>query len=246
MLELHLTDIHFPYHEPKAWEIVLRVAKAESPDIVWLGGDIVDFYQVSSFSKDPQRRLELQQDLDVAIHELGRLRKVCPRARIYYHEGNHEWRLQKFLWDKASELSGLRGLKLSQLLDFRQLDIIHVSRGESRKIGELTHQHGDEQIKGGKDVARRVVEKTPANYIFGHHHKLGMGYFRLRSGKVYGAWSNGCLCTLTPEYLDFPQWQQSFALIDYTNEGTFHVDLIPFFLFHKHLSCYIHRRLYSL
>jgi UDP-2,3-diacylglucosamine pyrophosphatase LpxH len=245
MLELHLTDIHFPYHEPDAWEIVLDVAKTLSPDIVFLGGDVVDFYQVSDFHKDPARRLMLQDDLDVAATELSRLRETCSKAKFYYQEGNHEWRLNRYLWTKAPELSGLRKMKVPELLDFKHLAIDWVPRGTLKKIGELWHGHGDELVTGGQHPAYASLLKGSGNVIFGHYHKLQIAYHRMLDGKVHGAWANGCLCTLTPEYLVLPQWTQSFALVDYTKSGTFHVDLVPFFRHAGKLQCVVAGETYS-
>src|SRR5271165_7217151 len=89
-------DIHFPYHDPTAIELAIEFAVWFKPHIIWLNGDIIDFYAISRFDKDPNRQLAMQDDIDMTIAFLGRLRGLFPDAEIIYREGNHEARLQKF------------------------------------------------------------------------------------------------------------------------------------------------------
>src|SRR5215211_9185434 len=100
MIELYVSDVQFPYQEQEALNIVTQVAKDIRPDILFLGGDIVDFYQLSKFSNDPKRKLELQQDIDIANLYLGLLIDAAKAKRNIWQEGNHENRLERYLWGK--------------------------------------------------------------------------------------------------------------------------------------------------
>ena len=42
-----VSDIHFPYHDPKAINAVKRFIKATPIDVVVFNGDILDMYDVS-------------------------------------------------------------------------------------------------------------------------------------------------------------------------------------------------------
>lgn len=73
---LIVPDTHRPYHNVKAWGLMLKAAKAFKPHTVVCIGDLADFYSVSSHSKDPQRISALEDevaDVNVALDELDAL-----------------------------------------------------------------------------------------------------------------------------------------------------------------------------
>src|SRR2546425_4815917 len=146
--ELYFSDIHFPYEDKIAWALAKQVLTALKPDVLFLGGDIVDFYPVSSFDKDPARKQDLQKELDQTSAELTELHTAAPNAEVFYQEGNHENRLQRYLWKRAEELAPLRSLALPELLSFKKLDITWIPQGQVKRIGHLNHIHGTE-IAGG-------------------------------------------------------------------------------------------------
>ena len=55
-----ISDIHFPYQDDKAIKAALDFIKTNPVDTIILNGDILDFYDVSSFDKDPDRINSLQ------------------------------------------------------------------------------------------------------------------------------------------------------------------------------------------
>lgn len=245
---LYLSDIHIPYEDPKALNLAIDAIRLLKPEMVFLGGDIMDSYAISSFSKDPARKQSLQKELDLTHSFLSlRIRKNSPNARIFYKGGNHEApRLTRYLWNQAEALNSLRGLTIPELLRLRSLDIQWLSQEEATYIGELGYFHGDEfSGSGGVFPARNVFMKAPGNIIMGHFHRVTAHYYRMLNGKTYGAWSNGCLCTLTPEYLHFPQWQQSFTIVRYNKSGLFHVIQVPIFQRHGEYYCMVEGTLLS-
>jgi len=228
---IYLSDIHIPYHDPKAVSLAVEVIRLLSPNIIFLGGDIIDFYPLSHFSKDPVRKQSLQYELDLTHQFLAnKIRKHAPNARIFFQNGNHCARLTKYLWNHAEGLNSLRGLTVPELLQLSSLDIKWLSQEDKTYIGELGYFHGDEFASGGGVYpARNIFMKAPGNIIMGHWHRITAHYYRMLNGKTYGAWSNGCLCTLQPEYLHFPQWQQGITIVRYNKSGLFHVSQIVIF-----------------
>jgi predicted phosphodiesterase len=229
MLECFLSDIHFPFHDPAAWGLALKVVKKLRPELIWLGGDIVDFYAVSRYDKSPERKLRLQEELDVAHRELRRLRKSAPQARIVYQIGNHEERLTKYLWGKAPELASLRALSLPALLGFERLNIELITDHRPQPIGQLYHLHGHLGPGGSVNAARGKANKFKDNVIFGHHHRHQVEYQRAYSGRTIGAWANGCLCGMEPEFDPCPQWTHGITVVRHARDGAFHVDQLVFF-----------------
>lgn len=226
----YLSDIHYPYHAPEAVGLTIDLLGELAPQVVFFGGDIVDFYGVSSFLRDPQRRFSLQDELDLAKRELMRFRKACPKARFYFKEGNHERRLQRYLYSTAPELARLRCLKLPELLSFDRLGVErHIAEGERFKIGRLYYLHGHEFRLGSVHPARTMLLRTHVNSIFGHVHKFDHFALRDFAGNSHASWSNGCLCDLLPDYDVMPNWTNGFTYIDYVDDGLFQVEPVRFF-----------------
>lgn len=244
---IYLSDIHIPYHDPRALSLALKGIVLLSPDIIFLGGDIIDFYPLSRFSKDPARKQTLQYELDQTKIFLSKyLRQCAPNARIFYQPGNHSARLSKYLWNQAEALSGLRGLTVPELLGLKSLEIEWVPQEKLTSIGELFFIHGDEFAAGGGVYpSRNIFLKAPGNMIMGHFHRVTAYYYRMLNGKTYGAWSNGCLCSLEPEYIMFPQWQQSFSVVRYNKSGLFHVTQVPIFQRSNEYYCMVDGKILS-
>jgi UDP-2,3-diacylglucosamine pyrophosphatase LpxH len=224
-----MSDLHHPYIDAQAWNFTLRIVRKLQPEIIWIGGDGVDFYNVSQYSRDPARKETLQDELDIAYQELVRLRKAAPNAQITYQEGNHEFRLQRYLWTRARELASLRSLELPALLRFEDLGIKHVGYNDMRKIGHLYHIHGSEVGGGSANVARGKLLKMYNNVIFGHHHRHEVSTIRNANGTVYAAYANGMLGRFDAEYCMNPQWTQGITQVRYTKSGAFHASPLIYF-----------------
>ena len=118
-----LGDIHLPHADPVAVNMAVAFIKTQRPGTIHLLGDVGDYFSISRYDKDPMRRLNLQEELDAIRDWLAELRDAAPKAKIIYSEGNHEFRLRRYLRSEAKALAGLRALSLEKLLDFDKLHI---------------------------------------------------------------------------------------------------------------------------
>lgn len=84
-----ISDIHFPYQDDKALKAVYKFLEQHPVDTIILNGDILDFYDVSSFDKDPDRINSLQKEIDLAQKFFKKLRDLSPNSRIVFVKGNH-------------------------------------------------------------------------------------------------------------------------------------------------------------
>lgn len=232
--EIFISDSHIPDHDPAAWSLGLKISKSINPDIIYFGGDIIDCKSVTHWLKNPATKFNFQNEVDETVEMLKEYRDNFSKATFYYRKGNHELWLQKFLWEKASELSVLRCLELSELLKFKELKIESWDGGKARlphRIGKLNHYHGDELQLGANVVNQAITayRKTGVNLIFGHHHRFQTYFNRDLNGNDRGVWLNGCLCNMNVDYMPVANWQQGISLITYTPSGYFNVQQIPFF-----------------
>ncbi len=53
---LLLSDIHVPYHNIQALTLALKYGLENDVNTILLNGDVIDFYAISRFEKDPRKR----------------------------------------------------------------------------------------------------------------------------------------------------------------------------------------------
>jgi predicted phosphodiesterase len=223
---LVLSDIHFPYHDKAALMLALRVGKEKQVDSILLNGDILDFYQLSKFSKD-FRKPSIKAELDVFRFFIDQLKQRFPEATIYYKFGNHEQRFERWIQNNAQMFDGI--LDIENLVDFEGHGVVFLKDNIGVKFGKLNIIHGHE-IRAGMgvvNIARTYYMKAQSNLLFGHWHQNQEYITRTMDGAVHGAWAQGCLCKLDAEYTyGINQWVHGFSIVDRTSdEGDFRVKL---------------------
>lgn len=223
------SDLHVPYHDEECLSAFLSFCKFFKPHKVFINGDLIDFYAISRFTKDPKRELELQEEIDESVSVLKQIRKVNPNADIHFIKGNHCARLQKYLWSEAKALSGLRSLTVPGLLQLGTLKIKYYENGRMDYHGLLI-KHGSVIRKFSGYTAKAEVEKNGKSGISGHTHRLGL-YFQNNAGQEIVWAEGGCMCKLDAEYLEgeVPNWQQGWLVGHFKNNSPrYNLTLIPF------------------
>lgn len=223
---LLLSDIHFPYQDNKALTLALRYGMEKEVDTIYLNGDTIDFFQISRFIGDP-RKPSIAHELDIVRNFLDTLRENFPNAKIYYKIGNHDVRLETYLFNKAPELLECTEFKLENLLQFGSRGITPISSKKIAKCGRLFILHGHEFVTSSfspVNPARGFYMKAKANMIGGHHHQTSEHTENNLKQEPVTCWSTGCLCELTPDYMPINKWNHGFAYIEFKKDGSFKVE----------------------
>ena len=207
----YLPDSHGVFADERAVACAMAFVRAHKPDLLVLGGDHVDFYQLSRFDKDPRRALDLQADIDAGEAFVKAARKAAPKARIVYLEGNHENRLSRWLWGKGAELLSLRGMRVPSLLHLGKYGVTYRESGVLR-VGAVTFKHGTAVRSRAGYTATAELEREGTSGCSGHTHRIGE-VSKTNRGGTYKWVEAGCLCQLTPEYMrgQVPDWQHGLA-----------------------------------
>jgi predicted phosphodiesterase len=230
--EFFVSDIHLPYEDKKGVEIFFEFVSEEKPDIVWIGGDLIDFYAVASWTID-KTQADIRGELSSGRKFLERLRKILRKSKIVWQEGNHEERLIKYIFKKADVLAPLFRFDLSieNILNLRGLNV-EYKRGV-QKVGKLYHLHGHEKRFAGQvvHIALNILRWIQRPFICGHFHRFNFYLTKELDKQWKGGWVNGCLFDLkrmpTPyEYVDLSQ--RGFLEIEYDEDGWFNVKPIFF------------------
>ena len=166
---LVVPDSHVPFHDRKNWNLLLKVAKELQPDQVVIIGDFFDFLSVSHFPKPPGRFNLLKEEVKAGNHELDRLQDIVGDG-VTYLEGNHEWRLERYLVQKAPELFGILSCKELFRIEERGWDWIpyhqHLLVGKVLFAHDLGHS--------GKYAGFQTLAAAGQCVVFGHTHRGGV------------------------------------------------------------------------
>lgn len=163
---LFIPDTHIPYHDKRAFNLMLRAMKDFKPNITVILGDFADMYTVSSHSKDPRRAFKLKQELAVVKKELRRV-SLLGSTEKYFIAGNHEDRLQRYMQDKAPEIAHL--VSIPKVLNLGK-DWKYVPYKSDYKLGKLyvTHDIGS----AGRNSIFRCVDSYQHSNATGHTHRM--------------------------------------------------------------------------
>jgi Icc-related predicted phosphoesterase len=165
---LLIPDTHVPYHDRKAFELVLKVGKVLKPQHVIVGGDFIDNYSVSSHDKNPNRALKLKEEVEETIKELKRIKDIGAKNNVFLG-GNHEDRLERYLMQKAPELYNI--ISTPKILELDKMGFKYVPYKQTYKIGKLgtTHDLG----KAGRTAHLKALDDYQNNIAIFHTHRIG-------------------------------------------------------------------------
>jgi len=182
-------DTHMPYHDEEAVEALMRDAAKWKPDGLVVLGDWWDFYRISTFDKDPERRLRFDEEVAIGKRWLDRVAKLAP-ARIFT-EGNHEVRLGRYLSRAAPELAGL----VPTVRSLVGPDWSFHPYGRVARISKLlaaSHDFG----RSGPGSYLQTVREYGHGAVHGHSHALGIAYGGTQDGTRHAVMACGHLASV--------------------------------------------------
>jgi predicted phosphodiesterase len=223
---LIVSDIHLPYHDINAIEIALEKAYKDNVDSIYLNGDILDFYQVSRFTKEGGA-MSIKEERDMFFEFIGWINENFD-VPIYFKAGNHEERLAKYINEKAPDLAQLPELSLSGFLKLDELDIQFVDGRQKAMMGKLIVVHGHEfgeSIFSPVNPARGLFLRAKSTTLAGHNHQTSEHHENNLKNDSMACFSTGCLCQLTPNYRPFAytKWNHGFAIVEIDEDDSFEV-----------------------
>lgn len=166
---LIIPDTHRPFHDKRAWKLLLKFVTAWQPDHIITLGDFGDFYSVNSHGKTPERRSLLLVDEVADVKQgLTELSAAAPNAKKDFIQGNHEWRLERFLGEKAPDLFGF--IDTPKVLELAELGWRYTPYKKFLRVGKVyfTHDTG----KAGINAARQARTAFEDNVVIGHTHRM--------------------------------------------------------------------------
>jgi predicted phosphodiesterase len=202
---LFVADFHIPYENKRAVNRFLMDLRLIKPEMLILGGDIVDFYSVSHFRKEPNKSSKINWELNKYYAFMDRLRSIY-KGKLVYIIGNHERRINKYLMENT-ELWGLESLTLSSLL---RKEKYNFNLCYKFKYFGTIFTHG---TYVGDTCAKQELAKYGRSGVSGHKHQYNVSSRTNTYGQF--TWiSAPCMCDINKqEYIHEPNWQLGYVLL---------------------------------
>lgn len=234
---LFVSDYHVPFHLKSGHKIFLDVCKYIKPTKVILGGDIIDFFGISRFLRSHRSTVTLKDELNATKKVLSEIRNANKNAEIIYMEGNHSYRLFKFIALHARELGSLEELTIQNLLGLDKYGIkfhknneppegysdfvdtyLELCSGDGKQVSPLIVGHFNKCCGNGGTAKRLIEEKGDVSIIQGHTHRVEMYAKKTITGKILlGVESGGLFDSEQNSYIRSPNWQNGFTIIEVHN-----------------------------
>lgn len=224
------SDAHFGEESEHAIDAFLRATKYLDHDMIVNLGDTLDVSGLSKYGKDRD---------GIFLKNLGRERKKWAVFSEQLSEvsdadklilgGNHIIRYYKWL-DENQGVFGLEEFELENIMRLDEfgyvpmVENIFVDAGNHKDYPapKLIMTHGTLSRKHAGSTSRGHSENLGyANLIVGHVHRLGVNVKRTIFGPVVTA-EAGCLCSLNPGYMSYPDWTNGFLHVVY-DSGNVHI-----------------------
>jgi len=221
-----LSDIHIPFHDHTAVELVLKEAKRRGAVGILLNGDVMDGHAISHWQRDPRQR-DHAGEIKKVQEFFAYLRHRFPHAEIVFKEGNHDERWSLYLQQKAPELLDLESMQIGELTHADRHGIRIIGEKRPVMLGKLWAVHGHEWrggISSPVNPARGLYLKTRVSAICGHLHQSSSHSERDLAEHVVTCWSTGCLCDTHPLYAPINRWNHGAAFVSIGADGAFDVD----------------------
>ena len=239
---LFIPDCHIPNHDEKAWGLLLRVGLALKPKHIVILGDFADGETLSAHPPTKPGEQDFQVEIDAVKKCLDQLDALGAENKIYV-EGNHEFRLDRYLMERAPAL--FRQIRWQNVLELFRRNWNFIPYRKSTKLGKLhlTHDTGN----AGMNAHRTSAVKFGGSVMIGHTHRMAYEVKGRFDGTPYLAVMLGWLgdaekaAGYLHEVVAASDWVQGFG-VGYLEpaSGIVHVQPVPI----VHGRCVVNGKLY--
>lgn len=216
------SDVHVPWHNTKALELVYHIFEELRLDEIIINGDFLDVLNVSSHGpKHPDIYTTLEEEFEAGRLLLEELADRNPKTKIIFKAGNHCHRLDRFIIKHCPHFTNL--LTVEKMLELKKMKIKYEEYNQAHNVEgtNLFVQHSPPSY--GVNGARTSLLKKPgASFIYGCTHRMQQAHLTDYLGNLQSVYFNGWLGSVdeTPEHKrvfeytkGHSNWQTGFSIV---------------------------------
>jgi len=214
-----LSDIHMP--DNINLEPIFKYLKDFKPDLIILGGDIIDAKGLHGFDSRPASSIDVRsyrRDVDLLKKFLYKIHSVSPKAKIIYLEGNHEERYRRIMskFPKTFDFDLKRDALPKEL---KVKWIPYATYNSFYRVADTVFLHGT--VWPDSHAKRYALDHTPYKAIYGHLHHFQSYTTRksLATMTPRYALTAGCLSHTMPEWKKGAPNQWINGFVSFTSDG---------------------------
>jgi hypothetical protein len=230
-------DLHAPYQDEHAVEILKQVIQDVKPHVLIDLGDTSEFESINHYDKNKPLKLEgkrLTKDIERVEDILSDFRTIIGKDCQFIHlTGNHCERLIRYV-EAHAELAETFDIDVTKrVVNFKHCDL-NVPHGRFYNEGKLMFHHGDRRGYQSIHHAKQWAQ-IGRSVVYGHFHSVQRFPHETlkRDGTTdsHAAFGIGCLCIRDRDWMYNQKsvWQQSFGVFYLDKEGFFsmyNVDIV--------------------
>ena len=222
---LFFPDLHLGSHDQAALRVALKIALREQPDEICILGDWIDGHDFNAHGFT-DRRDKLQagymEEVGMCRAILDFLEEIPSVQRIIYVEGNHEFRVERFITNQGNKFLEAQGsaflpktlLKKDRAKRFSWVDYKTPGKAPFIEVAPgVIACHG---LSTAKHAAHAHLVRVPGfSVVHGHTHRAQTFYSRcpVSDRTLYGH-SPGTLAQLQPLWLSgASNWTQGVSIL---------------------------------
>ena len=219
---LLLFDIHSKFYDRPATMMAIENGVKHGCNFCLIGGDFMDFYGQSRFSKSALTIEAFYEEQEWGI-EMLKLLQDC-FGKVFLKKGNHDIRRETHHEEMALRCPDMLSICSYEdylMFDSSTVEIIEDYRTVIFGKANIIHGHELDGTIGSIHVAYNRLNRAMNNLISGHSHFTQNVSRTDINGDLFASWVVGCLCNLHPRYNPNNRWNNGFARIERDSTGDF-------------------------
>lgn len=222
---LFASDIHFPRHDPRKVDLLMKVMKWMKPDSVQYLGDIDDADSTGRWAVGPETMIGVGEGgVKLTTELFAQTREMLPNAQINMFDGNHGWtRHNQYLMKNAPAMLDI--IDSDTLYQYSKYGVnwYDYDKPPVKLFGDLYGHHGISISKYAGESVRNDCMNFDVSIIRGHSHRMGAWFktYELTNRMLRGFEIGHLADERKLDYEPTHDWQAGFAISHVVNDFPF-------------------------
>lgn len=225
---LIVPDMHVPFHSESFLKLTYTLLKQHKFNGIIQLGDALDAFQLSTYDKDPARKNTIVDDIEDFKKILTKWASLLPSgSEIHLLEGNHEYRLHRYISRHAKEIHELIKpipilLNLKERNEAGNIKFTWhpYAKWNSLMLGDCVLLHG---FYFNQHTAMTNLKKYRCSTISGHTHRVQYVTDGTHFACSLGHGSNESITAHQPTPTE---WTQALGVLTVDNNGKSTLEII--------------------